>query len=354
MINFLKNFFQRYFYDDEHYAALFFLFIGLIVLYFLGGILAPIFVSILIAYVLNGLMTFLEEKGSNKTLSLTITLFIFSLFYLSIFIFFPFLSRQILLLVSEIPQIFETVNIFLSPQLNQYSESLSSNQIDEALANALSYMPTILQNALLQLNAGFSTMMNALLYLIIIPFLVFFLLKDKDIFLNYLKLLLPKKRDLLSEIWFDLNQQLYGYLRGKGLEMLIVALITGFVFYLQGVNYSIILATLVGLSVLVPYVGAILVTIPVILIGLFQWGLDSNFYIYLFSYLLIQALDGNVLMPLLLGREVKLHPVLIITAVLIFGGIWGFWGLLFAIPIATFLRAILVAWPTKDRSEISI
>ena len=354
MINFLKNFFQSYFYDDEHYAALFFLFIGLVVLYFLGGILAPIFVSILIAYVLNGLMTFLEEKGSNKTLSLTITLFIFSLFYLSIFIFFPFLSRQILLLVSEIPQIFETVNIFLSPQLNQYSESLSSNQIDEALANALSYMPTILQNALLQLNAGFSTMMNALLYLIIIPFLVFFLLKDKDIFLNYLKLLLPKKRDLLSEIWFDLNQQLYGYLRGKGLEMLIVALITGFVFYLQDVNYSIILATLVGLSVLVPYVGAILVTIPVILIGLFQWGLDSNFYIYLFSYLLIQALDGNVFMPLLLGREVKLHPVLIITAVLIFGGIWGFWGLLFAIPIATFLRAILVAWPTKDKSEISI
>ena len=212
MINFLKNFFQSYFYDDEHYAALFFLFIGLMVLYFLGGILAPIFVSILIAYVLNGLMTFLEEKGSNKTLSLTITLFIFSLFYLSIFIFFPFLSRQILLLVSEIPQIFETVNIFLSPQLNQYSESLSSNQIDEALANALSYMPTILQNALLQLNSGFSTMMNALLYLIIIPFLVFFLLKDKDIFLNYLKLLLPKKRDLLSEIWFDLNQQLYGYL----------------------------------------------------------------------------------------------------------------------------------------------
>ena len=354
MINFLKNFFQSYFYDDEHYAALFFLFIGLMVLYFLGGILAPIFVSILIAYVLNGLMTFLEEKGSNKTLSLTITLFIFSLFYLSIFIFFPFLSRQILLLVSEIPQIFETVNIFLSPQLNQYSESLSSNQIDEALANALSYMPTILQNALLQLNAGFSTMMNALLYLIIIPFLVFFLLKDKDIFVNYLKLLLPKKRDLLSEIWFDLNQQLYGYLRGKGLEMLIVALITGFVFYLQDVNYSIILATLVGLSVLVPYVGAILVTIPVILIGLFQWGLDSNFYIYLFSYLLIQALDGNVLMPILLGREVKLHPVLIITAVLIFGGIWGFWGLLFAIPIATFFRAILVAWPTKDRSEISI
>ena len=104
--------------------------------------------------------------------------------------------------------------------------------------------------------------------------------------------------------------------------MLLVTLVTGIVFYFQDVNYSIILAILIGLSVLIPYVGAILVTIPVVIIGLFQWGLESSFYIYVLSYLLIQALDGNVLMPLLLGREVKLHPVYIITAVLIFGGIW--------------------------------
>jgi putative permease len=130
--------------------------------------------------------------------------------------------------------------------------------------------------------------------------------------------------------------------------MIIVAFVTGFVFYFQEVNYSIILAILVGLSVLIPYVGAILVTIPVVLIGLFQWGLDSSFYIFITSYLIIQALDGNVLMPLLLGREVKLHPVIIITAVLIFGGIWGFWGFLLAIPITTFLRAIMVAWPRRE------
>ena len=332
MIAFLKNFFQKYFYDDEHYAAVFFLFIGLIILYFFGGILAPILISILIAYLLNGLMTFLENKGNSKILSLSMTLIFFSIFYFSIFLLFPFLSRQILLLVSDIPQIFETVNLFLSSQLKEYSDIFSENQINEVLANSLNYIPTILQNALLQL---------------IIPFLVFFLLKDKDYFLENLKLFLPNKRELLSKIWTDLNLQLYGYLKGKGLEMLIVALVTAMVFSFQGVNYSIILALLIGLSVLIPYVGAILVTIPVIIIGLFQWGLDSSFYIYLFSYLLIQALDGNVLMPLLLGREVKLHPVYIITAVLIFGGIWGFWGLILAIPIATFLRAIVVAWPIK-------
>jgi len=347
MLNFLKNFFQNYFYDDEHYAALFFLIIGLIIFYFFGGILAPILISILIAYLLNGLMTFLEKSGYSRLISLSSTLFVFSIFYLSIFILLPFLSRQILLLVSDIPQIFETVNIFISSQFKEYSVIFSESQIDEFISNTLSYIPSILQNALLQLNAGFSTIMNAILYLIIIPFLVFFFLKDKDFFLENLKLLLPAKRNLLSKIWKDLNVQFYGYLKGKSLEMLLVTLVTGTVFSFQDVNYSIILSILVGLSVLIPYVGAILVTIPVIIIGLFQWGLDTSFYFYFLSYLLIQALDGNILMPLLLSREVKLHPVYIITAVLIFGGIWGFWGLLFAIPIATFLRAILVSWPTK-------
>lgn len=346
MINFLKNFFDKYFFDDEQYAALFIISIGIVILYFLGGIIAPVLVSILIAYILNGLTSFMEEKGKSRILALTVTLIIFGLFYLSIFLFLPFLSRQILLLVSDIPQIYESVNSFLSNQLAGYG--LQSNQLDEVVINAFSYIPTLFQNALLQLNSGFSAVMNALLYLIIVPFLVFFLLKDRDIFINYAKNLLPQKKNLLTKIWNDLNVQLYGYLRGKGLEMIIVALVTGFVFYLQDVNYSIILAILVGLSVLIPYVGAILVTIPVVLIGLFQWGLDSSFYIFITSYMIIQALDGNVLMPLLLGREVKLHPVIIITAVLIFGGIWGFWGLLLAIPIATFLRAILVAWPTKD------
>jgi putative permease len=346
MINFLKNFFDKYFFDDEQYAALFIISIGIVILYFLGGIIAPVLVSILIAYILNGLTSFMEEKGNSRILALIVTLIIFGLFYLSIFLFLPFLSRQILLLVSDIPQIYESVNSFLSNQLASYG--LQSNQLDEVVINAFSYIPTLFQNALLQLNSGFSAVMNALLYLIIVPFLVFFLLKDRDIFINYAKNLLPQKKNLLTKIWNDLNVQLYGYLRGKGLEMIIVALVTGFVFYLQDVNYSIILAILVGLSVLIPYVGAILVTIPVVLIGLFQWGLDSSFYIFITSYMIIQALDGNVLMPLLLGREVKLHPVIIITAVLIFGGIWGFWGLLLAIPIATFLRAILVAWPKKD------
>ena len=97
-----------------------------------------------------------------------------------------------------------------------------------------------------------------------------------------------------------------------------------------------------------PLFGAIFVTIPVAIVGYFQWGLDMNYLIFLATYLIIQALDGNVLFPLLIGREVNLHPVLIVLAILIFGGIWGFWGVLLAVPLATAIRAVIKSWPAVN------
>ena len=190
--------------------------------------------------------------------------------------------------------------------------------------------------------------MNALVFLILTPILVFFFLKDKNEMLSYFTYFLPNKRSLLSQIWSDLNTQLFGYVRGKALEMLIVGSVTTITFLILGVNYSIILGILVGMSVLIPLFGAILVTIPVVAIGLFQWGLDTSFYVFLITYFLIQILDGNVLFPLLMGNEVNLHPVLIILSILFFGGIWGFWGLLLAVPIATLIRAVFKVWPKKE------
>ena len=190
--------------------------------------------------------------------------------------------------------------------------------------------------------------MNALIFLILTPILVFFFLKDKSEMLSYVTYFLPNKRILLSQIWSDLNIQLFGYVRGKALEMIVVGSVTTLAFLILGVNYSVILGILVGMSVLIPLFGAILVTIPVVAIGLFQWGLDTPFFIFLFVYLLIQILDGNVLFPLLMGNEVNLHPVLIILAILVFGGIWGFWGLLLAVPIATLIRAVFKVWPKKE------
>jgi len=104
---------------------------------------------------------------------------------------------------------------------------------------------------------------------------------------------------------------------------------------------------LVGLSVVIPYIGAVLVTIPVMMIALFQFGLQEEFYYVMLVFIVIQVIDGNVLVPLLFSEVVNLHPVIIIISVLFFGGVWGVWGVFFAIPLATLVKAVFTAWPRR-------
>ena len=348
MYDYLKGFFRNYFYEEEQFAALFLLIIASILLYFVGSTITPIFVSILVAYLLNGVMTLFEQKDYSKRLSFYFTFTIFLIFYFFILLSLPYVTGQIASLINELPAIVAFVENLLNDLAFRYPNFFTTEQVEEIFASSASFIPSIAEQVLIQLNTGFSAIMNALVFLILTPILVFFFLKDKSEMLSYFTYFLPNKRSLLSQIWSDLNAQLFGYVRGKALEMLIVGSITTIAFLVLGVNYSIILGILVGMSVLIPLFGAILVTIPVVAIGLFQWGLDTPFYIFLITYFLIQILDGNVLFPLLMGNEVNLHPVLIILSILVFGGIWGFWGLLLAVPIATLIRAVFKVWPKKE------
>jgi putative permease len=109
-----------------------------------------------------------------------------------------------------------------------------------------------------------------------------------------------------------------------------------------------LLSLLVGISVIVPYVGATVVTIPVALVAFSQWGVTSEFGYLMLAYAFIQFLDGNLLVPLLFSEVVNLHPVAIIVAVVFFGSLWGIWGVFFAIPLATLIQAIIKAWPSHE------
>ena len=348
MFNFLKNFFDTYFFKEEQYAALLLIIISLVLIYFIGSLITPFFVALLIAYLLNGAMNYFKYRGASNNLSLFLAFLIFSVFYVSLFLILPLITSQIGSLINELPAIASYVEKLAQGLLLEYPDFFSQSQVDSLAGSVTSFLPTIAEQILIQMNAGFSAAMNALIYIILIPFFVFFFLKDKKEMIGYATYFLPKNSKLLSTLWRDLNVQLFGYVRGKALEMIIVGVVTSIVFELIGVNYSILLGIMVGLSVLIPLFGAIIVTIPVVAIGLFQYGLDTTFFIFLGSYLVIQTLDGNFLFPLLLGREVNLHPVLIILAILIFGGIWGFWGLLLAVPIATFIRAVFRVWPKNE------
>ena len=104
---------------------------------------------------------------------------------------------------------------------------------------------------------------------------------------------------------------------------------------------------------MIPFVGAAVVTVPVLIVGIIQFGWSWDLTYVMIAYGVIQALDGNVLVPLLFSEAVDLHPITIIVAVLAFGGLWGVWGVFFAIPLATLVKAIYNAWPDEHLTEVA-
>ncbi len=186
-----------------------------------------------------------------------------------------------------------------------------------------------------------------LIYLVLVPLLVFFFLKDKAKIFAWLGRFLPTDRALATQVWHDVNRQIANYVRGKFWEIIMVWSASFVTFQWLGLDYAMLLGLLVGLSVIIPYIGAAVVTLPVLLIAWFQWGWGADFMWLAAAYFIVQALDGNVLVPLLFSEVVNLHPVAIIVAILVFGGFWGFWGVFFAIPLATLVQAVLSAWPTS-------
>tara|TARA_B100001778_G_scaffold323584_1_gene317056 strand:+ start:181 stop:1218 length:1038 start_codon:yes stop_codon:yes gene_type:complete len=341
MQSLLNKFIKRFFSNEESvYFAILLIFSFFFIILF-GNVLLPVIISIVIAFLLNGFMTTLIKYNMSQKISLSITLIVFFGFYLSLFMALPSIGTEINNLLQNLPIIVSSFQQNLIEMNNYFSEE----EIDQIFANLSNQISVLLSSALGQLAGTVSLMFNAILYAIMIPLMVFFFLKDKSILLPIASIILPKENGFMQSVFAEMNDQLFNYVTGKFIEMLLVASASYILFAFLGLPYAVLIAILVGLSVIIPIFGAILVTIPVVLIGLYEWGLSENFYWLLGFYLLIQILDGNVLVPILFSTRNNLHPVVIIIAVLFFGGIWGFWGLFFAIPLATFVKAIINSWP---------
>ena len=341
MQSLLNKFIKRFFSNEESvYFAILLIFSFFFIILF-GNVLLPVIISIVIAFLLNGFMTTLIKYNLSQQLSLSITLIVFFGFYLSLFMALPSIGTEINNLLQNLPIIVSSFQQNLIEMNNYFSEE----EIDQIFANLSNQISVLLSSALGQLAGTVSLMFNAILYAIMIPLMVFFFLKDKSILLPIASIILPKENGFMQSVFAEMNDQLFNYVTGKFIEMLLVASASYILFAFLGLPYAVLIAILVGLSVIIPIFGAILVTIPVVLIGLYEWGLSENFYWLLGFYLVIQILDGNVLVPILFSTRNNLHPVVIIIAVLFFGGIWGFWGLFFAIPLATFIKAIINSWP---------
>ena len=345
MQNLLNKFLARYFSNEEAIYFGLLLLSSFLFIYLFGSILLPVLVSIVVAFLLNGLLSTLRSINLSHRISLFLTLFTFFSFYVSLFFLLPSLGKQINSLIQSMPLIAIAFQENLELLSQAYPEIFSEDGVNTLFANLTSQFSSLLNNALGQLAGTISFLISTVFFVVLVPIMVFFFLKDKEVLLPMLTVLLPAKRGFMNTVFSEMNQQLFNYVTGKFIEMIIVGSVSYAVFLILGLPYAVLISILVGLSVIIPFFGAFLVTIPVLLVGLYEWGLSDTFYWLLALYLIIQILDGNVLVPVLFSSRNNLHPVIILIAVLFFGGIWGFWGLFFAIPLATFIKAIFNAWP---------
>jgi putative permease len=257
----------------------------------------------------------------------------------------PLVSRQLTQLVQQLPVMIVTGQQLLLSLPERYPELVTEVQVLSAINTIRAEVLNMGQNALAWSLAAGMGIITITIYVVLVPLLVFFFLKDKELILNWLQGFLPHDHTLAQQVWGEVDRQMGNYVRGKFLEILIVWAASFVTFSLMGLQFAMLLGLMIGLSVIVPYIGAVVVTVPVAVVAFFQWGWSSEFLWLMGAYLIIQGLDGNVLVPILFSEVVDLHPIAIITALLVFGGLWGFWGIFFAIPLATVVQATIKAWP---------
>ena len=349
MFKVLRDWIQRYFSDEEAVVLAVLLFLAFTAVLTLGGMLAPVLAGMVLAYLMQGLVVILERLRLPGAAAVGL---VFALFMGGLLVFIlvvvPLLWHQLITLFNELPGMLAKWQSLLLLLPERYPHLVSDEQVLQAIEVARGEIGKFGQWALTFSLSSLPLLVNIMIYLVLVPILVFFFLKDREMIGQWVLGYLPRERTLITRVAHEMNRQIANYIRGKVIEIVICGGVTYIGFVVMGLNYAALLALLVGVSVVVPYVGTVVVTVPVMLIALFQWGWSDQFIYLMAVYGIIQTLDGNVLVPLLFSEAVNLHPVAIICAVLLFGGLWGFWGVFFAIPLATLFKAVLDAWPRKE------
>ena len=350
MFRFFKEWYDSHLTDPNQVAlALIILFITLVT-YILLATVAPILVAIILAYMLEGIVHrfTVNNRISRNTVVLFVYLSFLAVSMIILFLIFPLMIEQLTLFIKSLPSILEKGKTFLLSFTSADKGLITANQLTN-IFSALNTEITMMSGSIVSYSlSSAGSIIEIIIYMLIVPILIFFLLFDKKDINAWFKKFFPEKLDLSKKAYAELDLKIGNYIRCKFIEIIIVWIASTLLFTILGLNYSLILGFLCGISVIIPYVGAIAVTIPIVFVGYFQWGTSSEFWYIVLAHILIQVLDGNVVVPVLFSDAVNLHPLAILVSILFFGTIWGIWGVFFAIPLAVLVNTLLNIWPRTE------
>ncbi len=317
---------------------------GVILLF--GEPLAPYFTAVVVAYLLEGVIRGLKALRIPRMIAMPLVYILFIVLVVVLVVgLMPHLMQQLTKLLGEMPRITRALENTLR-DLSEYASDYANPEMIESLTlSMIEGSQELAASSVTYLLQGVPGLFSIFVYLILVPFLVFFFLKDKKELLDSLRRLLPRERRLVYRVLRDVNAGVGGYVRGKFWEMMVLGLSTYIVFTLMKFEYAFLLAILTGLSVLIPFVGVLVVTLPVAVLGIVQWGQTWEAAQPTIAYGILQLLDGIIVAPLILGETVKVHPTTIILAVLFFGYLWGILGVFFAVPLAVLVKSVFESLP---------
>ncbi len=315
----------------------------LVLILSLGDVLAPVFFAIALAYVLDGIVQLLVRLKVPHLVAVAVVCMGAMLIVLfALLAVLPLLSEQVVRLVQHIPDDVERLKQAIHDVQLHSAAWMNPEHVQQMMASATT---KVQEWGAMLLSLSFSRLpglMVLMVYAVLVPVLVFFLLKDKTVILTWGKKFLPRERSLLGRVWLELDTQIGNYIRGRFWESFMVGLVMWLCYLWMGHQYALLLGVLTGISVWLPFIGAALVTVPVIFLSFFQWGASDMTLYAILAYGVIQLIDANVVIPWLFSEVVNLHPIAIIVAVLFFGSVWGALGVFLAIPLAALIQSVLL------------
>jgi putative permease len=329
-----------------------FLVFAFLFLYFFGNMLAPVLAAVVISFLLDGIVGKLTKRGVSHGLAVVFT---FASFLVGSFLIFfavlPPIAAQVVNFMNSLPEMISTVDQQADKLPELLPGIIDQEWVDSLMAAVQREILELAPRAVELAGSNIAGFIAFIVYAILVPVMVFFFMKDKDQILSWLGGFLPKDRPLSEQVWNEGIEKAAAYARGKVIEVVIVGLAGWVLLLMFDVPYAAFLAFITGLSVIVPYVGATVATIAVVVVAFAQWGFTGQAYLVTGLYIGLHILDGFVLVPWLFSKVAKLHPIAIILAILFFGGLWGFWGVFFAIPLATLANAVLRAWAQQSLAK---
>jgi len=255
-LEFVRRWIDRHLAHEEALLLLVLLTGGLLLVMWLGGTLAPALTALVFAFILQGVVARLRSWGLGAqpavwaAYGLFVTIVVLLLFFVL-----PLIGRQLYGFVEALPAILDQVQVFARGLPERYPTLLTQAQIDMGLEGAREEIVAAGQLVVEWLFSRLGSLVSLIIYLVLVPILVFFFLKDKARLLGWAQSFLPSERPMLDQVGAEMNLQIANYVRGKALEILIVGSAAFATFWAFDLNYAALLAVLVGFSVLIPFVG---------------------------------------------------------------------------------------------------